>query len=51
MAGFSRRIASRKRPGGTTSSNESRSVPDRVTQLAKPFEGGLFDDGFGEAIS
>lgn len=26
-----------------------RAVPDRITQLAEPFKGGVFDDGFVEA--
>lgn len=59
MLGFNRRKASRNRPTSTTSPNESlcrrlarcqlRLVSEVVAQLPEPRQGGVFDDGFGEA--
>ena len=33
---------------GLFTRREMRPVPDRIAQLPKPFEGGIFDDGFVE---
>jgi hypothetical protein len=34
---------------GIFTGREVRPVPDRIAQFPKPFEGGVFDDGFVEA--